>query len=529
MNSRILSRTLIVVTLISTLLLSACGAVTPATTAPTTAPAAAAPTAAPTAAPVAEAPTAAPTAAPAAIATSAPAAEAPTATAASAPAAMPALIKMPEQIAGGRPVNITVIGKPPESQLAALESWNAQVARFQATYPNVTIEGIDYAYSPDSFAALVAGNQVPTLFEVYLTDLGKTVDQGVGTDLTSFYTAQGLQEVFNPNILAIASHDGKIYGIPRFAYAMGLGYNIAMLKAAGFDAPPTTWEELTTMSQKLTKRDEGIAGFSFITDGSNATGWQFTTIAYTFGTKQADLVATKPDGSYTAGFATGAPVAALDYIKNLRWQYDVLPRENLDWAKNGEVLATGRTAIAVMAGDQFNWIRMTFPDVDMSQFGFAPLPVGPDGKSVSLVGGNIAMVSAAASADEQEAAVYFRLWTQFDPAEIQIGYELSQKDPQFVIGAPTLPLYVGEYQQSNESLQEQYANLPTQNYELFRNAVSSGAVGLELEPVIAGQEYYGAMGAVISAILTDQSVEPATSVKEAADIFQTNVLDQLKQ
>ncbi|HYF61820.1 MAG TPA: extracellular solute-binding protein, partial [Herpetosiphonaceae bacterium] len=370
--------------------------------------------------------------------------------------------------------------------------------------------------------------QVPTLFEVYLTDIGKTVEQGVGADLTGIYTAQGLQEVFNPNILAIASKDGKIYGIPRFAYAMGLGYNIAMLKAAGLDAPPSTWEELAAVSQKLTKRDEGIAGFSFITDGSNATGWQFTTIAYTFGTKQSDLVTANADGTYAAGFATGAPVAAVDYIKNLRWQYDVLPRENLDWAKNGEGLATGRTAIAVMAGDQFTWIRTTFPDVDMSQFGFAPLPAGPDGKSVSLVGGNIAMISAAADADQQEAAAYFRLWTQFDPAEIQIGYELSQKDPQFVIGAPVLPMYVGDYQKATDDLQAKYANLPVQNYQLFRDAVSSGAVGLELEPVIAGQEYYGAMGGVISSILTDQSVDSAASVKDAAATFQTNVLDLLQ-
>ena len=40
----------------------------------------------------------------------------------------------------------------------------------------------------------------------------------------------------------------------------------------------------------------------------------------------------------------------------------------------GRLLSPGRTAMAVMAGDQFTWIRMTFPDVDMTQFGFAPLP-----------------------------------------------------------------------------------------------------------------------------------------------------------
>lgn len=448
--------------------------------------------------------------------------------AASASAATPLnLIKMPEQIAGGRPVTITVIGKPPESQPEQLKNWNDQIARFQKLYPNVTINGSDYAYAPDTFAALVAGKQIPTLFEVYLSDPAKIIDQGIAADLSSFFDAHKLRDVFNPNVLAITSQNGKVYGIPRSAYGMGLGYNMTMLKAAGFNAPPTSWDELATMAQALTKRDAGVAGFSFISDGSAATGWQFTTIAYTLGAKQVDIVKAASDGTYTAGFAAGAPVDALKYIKDLRWKYDVLPRENLDWAKNGEALATGRAAMVVMAGDQFIWMRQTFPDVDVSQFGYAPLPAGANGKSVSLVGGNIAMVSSAASDDEKEAAVYYRLWQQFDPAEIQTGFELGKQDPKEVIGAPVLPLYVNDYQQQRAALEQRYANLPTQNYQLFRDAVAQGKVGLEPEPATAGQEYYAAIGGVVSSILTEQSTDPAATLTQAAETFQTNVLDQL--
>jgi multiple sugar transport system substrate-binding protein len=507
----------IALVLLATLLLGACGgASAPANEAPTAAPAAQAPTAAPPAAPA--------TALPAAAAPTAATAPAAGATAAS---SLPAIIKMPEQIAGGRPVQITVIGKPPESQPEALKGWTAQVERFKKLYPNVTIVGSDYAYAPDTFATLVAGKQVPTLFEVYLSDPGKIIDQGVAADLSSFYEAQHLREVFNSNVLAITSKDGKVYGIPRFVYAMGLGYNMNMLKEAGFDRPPGTWAELATMAQKLTKRDDGRAGFSFITDGSNATGWQFTTIAYTWGAKQADIVVPQSDGTYKAGFASGAPVDVLNYVKDLRWKYDVLPRENLDWGKNGEVLATGRAAMVVMAGDQFNWMRTTFPDVDLSQFGYAPLPAGPNGKSVSLVGGNIAMVSSAASDDQKEAAVYYRLWTQFDPTEIISNYEVSKQDPTVVVGAPVLPLYVGDYEKASQALQQQYANLPIANYRPFVDAVTAGTVGLEPEPATAGQEYYGAMGAVVSSILTDRATDPAAAVQQAATTFQSNVLDKL--
>lgn len=441
---------------------------------------------------------------------------------------LPSVITMPDQIAGGRDVSITVIGKPADSKPEAVAAWQAGVDRFQKMYPNVTIVGSDYAYAPDTFAALVAGNQVPTLFEVYLTDPGKMIDQGVAADLTPFFEAQKLKDVFNPNVLAITSKDGKIYGIPRFAYAMGLAYNIKMLKDAGYDAPPTTWPTLAEAATKLTNRDAGVAGFSFITDGANAGGWQFTTIAYGFGLKNTDIAAPDASGKNVANFANDSTDAALNYVKDLRWKNDVLPRDNYDWPKNGESLGTGKSAMVVMAGDQLGWIKGTYSDVDMSQFGFAPLPVGEDGKSVSLVGGNIAMISSKATADQIEAAVYFRLWQQLSPAEIVAGFQATKADPTAVVGNPVLPLYVGDFEEKLEALQKMYANLPVDNYQGFLDAVTSGNVTLQPEPLVAGQEYYGAMGGVVSTILTDEKADPAKVVKDAQDTFQTNVLDQMK-
>src|SRR5512138_3769005 len=93
------------------LILSACGA-------PATTPAPVATDKPATAAPATDVPA---TAAPA---TSAPAEESP----------IPVVLKMPAQIAGGRPVAITVAGTPPDSQPALLANWQAAADRFQALY-----------------------------------------------------------------------------------------------------------------------------------------------------------------------------------------------------------------------------------------------------------------------------------------------------------------------------------------------------------------------------------------------------------
>lgn len=47
-------------------------------------------------------------------------------------------------------------------------------------------------------------------------------------------------------------YDGKIYGYPMQADTCFLFYRPSLLKAAGYDAPPTTWEEFQQMAVKLT-------------------------------------------------------------------------------------------------------------------------------------------------------------------------------------------------------------------------------------------------------------------------------------
>jgi ABC-type glycerol-3-phosphate transport system substrate-binding protein len=278
------------------------------------------------------------------------------------------------------------------------------------------------------------------------------------------------------------------------------------------------------MAQKLTKRDAGIAGFSFIRGEAHQAGWHGTVIAYNFGLKDTDIVTKDANGKYVAGFDNAQTLAALNFIKDLQWKYDALPRELLQWDTNGQELATGKAAMVLMAGSQLAWIKQTYPDVDMTQFGFAPLPAGPDGKMVSLGGGDVAYINAKATPDQIEAGFYYRLFVQFDEGEIKARFEATKTNPTAVIGDPSYPMYVGPFQDKIAALTKQYANLPVDNYVLFNNAV----VGLQNEPQVSGQDYYAALGDVISKIVTDKNADPAAELKAAQATFQTNVLDQKK-
>jgi ABC-type glycerol-3-phosphate transport system substrate-binding protein len=489
------------VCILAVLVLSACGTATPAAT---IAPATIAP------------------------ATVAPATSAPATVAVPPTAALASVLKMPTQIAGGKPVTISVVGRPPDSQASLLAAWQASVARFEKLYPNVAINGSDYAYNPDTFAAMVAANQLPTLFQVYVTDPDKMISQGVAADLTSFFQAQGLDKVYNSNVLSLVSRDSKYYAIPMDMYIQGLGYNMKMLKDAGFSAPPKSWDELATMAQKLTNRDAGVSGFAMITGEPHQAGWHTTVMAYNFGLNETDLV-TGAKGSYKEGWGTSASLlSTLNYINDLRWKYDVLPREGLVWDTNNTAFINGQSAMTLIAGDVFTWLKTTYPDADMSQLGYAPLPAGPSGKSVSLMGGNLAMVNAKASPEQIEAAAYFRLWYQLDPIEIVTRFEAGKTDPTAVVGAPMMPLFTGDYQTQTAALEKSYANLPVDNYKLFKDAFAAGTSGIMAEPLIAGQDYYAALGNVVSAIVTTKDTDIPTALAAAALTFQTNILDKMK-
>lgn len=436
-------------------------------------------------------------------------------------APVPDVLTLPEQIAGGRPVTITISEMPSADQAEARATWEATAQRFMDLYPNVTIQGSELQYDPAAFTALIAGGQLPTLFRAYFTEPPKFIEQGAVADLTPYIEAAGVGGVFNPAILAPMSQDGSIYGIPKDAYALGLAYNIPMLAAAGYDAPPATWEELAEMAVALTDRDNNVAGFAFINDGSGATGWHFTNIAYGFGATPDDIIHDNGDGTYTAAFGEGATVEAMQFIQALRWEHDVLPGATLDWGSISEALVSGRVAMVIYAGDQFNWDYTQFPDADLSVLGYAAAPAGPNGR-VTLSGGNLWMVSAFATPDEQEAAAYFQLWRQFDPVEMQTAIQVTTE----AVGMPTLPLFVGDYQTAFAAFREPYNKLPVENYAPFIDAVTGGEVTIQAEPSPNVQDYYAEMGALVSEVLSVEGVDVAARLQEVAADFQAFVLER---
>lgn len=136
---------------------------------------------------------------------------------------------------------------------------NEVIAAFTEANPGITVvpEYVAYDALHDKIATGMAAGQAP--FDIMLVDdiwFPEFASAGWLLDVTdripAEMTADSSQAAWD-----IVGYDGRLYGLPWLLDQLYLYYNADMLAQAGFDAPPTTWEEMMSMAQAM--RDKGIA------------------------------------------------------------------------------------------------------------------------------------------------------------------------------------------------------------------------------------------------------------------------------
>jgi multiple sugar transport system substrate-binding protein len=65
----------------------------------------------------------------------------------------------------------------------------------------------------------------------------------------------GAKDDYFPASWSTCIYEGRVYGLPYLSAPRVLLYRKDLLKAAGFDHPPDTWEELAAAAQRMTVRD----------------------------------------------------------------------------------------------------------------------------------------------------------------------------------------------------------------------------------------------------------------------------------
>ncbi len=203
--------------------------------------------------------------------------------------------------------------------------------------------------------------------------------------------------------------NGKLYGLPFGSNTLALYYNEDMLKAAGVK-PPRNWDELKSVSLKLTKGN--VHGFA-ISSLQNEEG-TFGFLCFLWGSGNTSFQVNNTNG-----------IRALTLLRDLVAS-GAMPKEALNWTQ-GDVMnqfISGNLAMMVNGPWQIPTMRQQAPAL---KWNVALLPVG--NKPASDLGGeNFAVVKG----DNVDQAVAFLKFVA-SPAEMKtyinkFGYIASRRD-----------------------------------------------------------------------------------------------------
>ncbi|MEV5321640.1 extracellular solute-binding protein [Streptomyces sp. NPDC052687] len=394
-------------------------------------------------------------------------------------------------------VTLTIDCMPPAAKAAELKQWKEDVAEFNKTYPNVTIEGRStpgQCLEPPRFTAMLKARSQPDVFYTYFTDLPQVLDHEGAEDITAYVnenTVPRLKDI-DPDVLAALKHEGKLYGLPTSNYTMGLLINRGLFERAGLDpdSPPRTWAEVRTAARKIAGLGDGIAGFGEYSAG-NTGGWHFTAHLYSVG---GDIV--DPSGRKAAfDDALGRQVA--ENLHAMRWEDDSMGQTQLlKWGDLQKQIATDKLGMFLAAPDDIAYMVQQL-GAEYEDFGMGPIPGGRN----TLAGGNSYMIKKGISPDKIKAAVAWLNFKNLTPGKGQFDWARAKADG-LPVGVPQPNFWLDETKAKDDAARAEHATMPVENFKPFLDNPVPG----KAEPPKA-QEIYKVLDNVMSALLTNEDAD----------------------
>lgn len=446
-----------------------------------------------------------------------------------APAEESATEEVAEEETPQEPQEVTItVGNWPAKDHEKYEAREAQRAAFMEKYPYIKVETDEYQYATDSYLAKAAAGQLPDVYNTFFTEVDKIINAGYAADITTAYNNSNLAGKMEEDVLSLASKDGKIYGVPVSTYSMGLYVNVNLFKEAGLvdeegiPVFPTTWEEVAEAAATI-KEKTGKAGFGMPTT-NNQGGWIFSNIFWGFGGEYE----TQVDGKWTATFDSAEGVAALQFIKDLKWKYNAMSDNAIcDLNTWTEQFGTDQVAMGIV---HLPYARTFGVLTGMSKdaLGFTTIPAGPAGQA-SVTGGDVYMMAPETTVEQQEAVIKWIEFVGNSPvldadslASLESDYK-SWNEKELPTGMMGLSIWGEEAERTaaEREIAEKYLNV---DLKLWPYCENSGA-GIKAEPPVNAQELYAALDSVLQEVLTNKDADCQALLSEAAKNFQSDYLD----
>jgi multiple sugar transport system substrate-binding protein len=199
-----------------------------------------------------------------------------------------------------------------QSQQTAL---NGLIDQFNASHPGIKVVPTYQGTYTDLYkkvTAAIAAGSPPDLAIAYQNDVANYINSGAVIPLDDLmndpkigFTADDLKDIFPAFIDHYTAYGNKVYSIAFMRSMEVMYYNADMLKAAGFDNPPATWDDFMKVCAAVSKPPDQYC-YEMNTDASRFATWLWS--------RGGDLLS--PDGK-TVAFDSPAGLDTMNFINDM--------------------------------------------------------------------------------------------------------------------------------------------------------------------------------------------------------------------
>ncbi|MFJ3652968.1 ABC transporter substrate-binding protein [Streptomyces nigra] len=401
---------------------------------------------------------------------------------------------------------ITVNCMPPKSAKVDRQFFEQDVADFERQNPDIDVVPHDAfpCQDPKTFDAKLAGGQMEDVFYTYFTDARHVVDINQAADITPYVKELKSYGTIQQQLRDIYTVDGKVYGVPRTGYSMGLIYNKALFEKAGLDPekPPATWDEVRTAAKRIAGLGGGTVGYADYS-AQNQGGWHFTAELYSQG---GDVVS--PDGK-KATVDSPEGRAVLRTLQDMRWKDDSMGSKQLLVINDvQQMMGSGKLGMYLAAPDNIP-ILVKEKGGNYKDLALAPMPGGKG----TLIGGDGYMFNKKASPEQIRAGLKWLDHMFLTPGDGFLGDYARAKKNDAPVGLPEPRLFTGAADAKDQEVKKANANVPVENYQPFLDGNQN--LDMKIEPPSA-QQIYSVLDGVVSAVLTKEDADIDQLLKDAS-------------
>ncbi|MFG3103594.1 ABC transporter substrate-binding protein [Streptomyces sp. NPDC048182] len=401
---------------------------------------------------------------------------------------------------------ITVNCMPPKSAKVDRSFFSADVAAFEKANPKIDVVAHDAfpCQDPKTFDAKLAGGQMEDVFYTYFTDAKHVVDIHQAADITQYVKELKSYSTIQQQLRDVYTVDGKIYGVPRTGYSMGLVYNRALFEKAGLDPdkPPTTWDEVRADAKKIAALGKGTVGYADYS-AQNQGGWHFTAEMYSQGGSVVSADGKKSQVDSAEGRAV------LQTLHDMRWTDDSMGSKQLLVINDAQqMMGSGKLGMYLSAPDNIP-ILVKEKGGNYKDLALGPMPGGKG----TLIGGDGYMFNKNAGPEQIRAGLKWLDAMFLTPGKGFLGDYARAKKTDAPVGLPEPRLFTGAADAKDQEVKKANANVPVGNYQPFLDGNQS--LELKIEPPNA-QQIYSVLDGVVSAVLTKKDADIDRLLKDAS-------------